>query len=322
MMTINVGPDGDYTTIGEAVEAARYDEEVTVRISAGTYREKLFIEKGNITLIGAGRRRTVIEYGDGANETMPDGSRRGTFRSQTVYLGGGRITLKDMTVRNTAGDGDTAGQALAVYADAAEVIMENTELSSHQDTLFLAPLPVKERHPGGFMGPGMLNSRRPTKQYYKNCIIRGDVDFIFGGADTLFDGCEIIICDRGRDVNGYVAAPCECPGGMGFVFRRCVIRGEMSNMDGTVFLGRPWRDSGKATFIECRYDGCINNKRFSGWKGVDEPEDEAYMAEYSPMDMSGTPLDISGRNPWVRLLGEDELPDLDCFRRSMNSEED
>ena len=303
-MIINVGPEGDYTTIREAVEAARYDEKVTIRIAAGTYREKL-------TIIGAGRRRTVIEYDDGAADVMDDGSRRGTFRSQTLYLGGKYVCVKDMTIRNTAGSPDTAGQALAVYADAARVIMENVELSSHQDTLFVAPLPDKERQPGGFMGPGMLNLRRPTRQYYKNCIIRGDVDFIFGGADALFDGCEIIVCDRGADINGYVAAPCEGPGEVGMVFRRCVIRGEMSDMDGTVFLGRPWRPSGRAVYVECRYDESIHPKRFSGWSGVEASETEAYMAEYKPVDMRGEALDTSDRNPWVKLMDDDEMAVLE-----------
>lgn len=301
-LKITVGPEGDYHTITEAVEAVWYDEEAVIEIAAGTYHEKLFIEKRNITLSGAGRRRTIIEYGDGANDIMPDGTRRGTFRSQTMFLGGEKCHVSNMTIRNTAGPGDIAGQAIAVYADASEVYMENVELSSHQDTLFMAPLPKEERQPGGFFGPRMLSERKPTKQQYKNCIIRGDVDFIFGGADALFEDCEIIVCDRGEEINGYVVAPGDMCGEEGFVFKHCVIRGEVSDMKATVFLGRPWRPAAKASFIECRYGESIHPKRFSGWKGVDEPEPEAYFAEYNPMDLAGNPIDISNHNPWTKAL--------------------
>ena len=337
-MKITVGPEGDYHTITEAVEAVPFNEAAVIEIAAGIYHEKLFIDKQNITLAGSGRRRTIIEYDDGANDIMPDGTRRGTFRSQTVFLGGVKCRVTNMTIRNTAGEGDVAGQALAVYADADEVYMENVELSSHQDTLFMAPLPDEERHPNGFFGPRMLAPRKLTKQHYKNCIIRGDVDFIFGGADALFEDCEIIVCDRGKDVNGFVTAPGDMtnaaagskvdedvnadaglkadedanadagsdtdrdalenynkkvtdpdfPGG--FVFRHCVIRGENMDMKGTVYLGRPWRPTGKVTFIECRYDDCIHPNRFAGWNDVDIIEPDARFTEFNSMDMSGNPI--------------------------------
>ena len=289
-MKITVGPEGDYHTIAEAVEAVPYNEEAVIEIAAGTYHEKLFIEKRNITLAGSGRRRTIIEYDDGANDTMPDGTRRGTFRSQTVFLGGEKCRVTNMTIRNTAGEGDVAGQALAVYADADEVYMENVELSSHQDTLFMAPLPDEERQPNGFFGPRMLTPRKLTKQQYKNCIIRGDVDFIFGGADALFEDCEIIVCDRGQDINGFVTAPGDMGDDQGFVFRHCVIRGENMDMKGTVYLGRPWRPTGKVSFVECRYGESIHPNRFAGWKDVDVIEPEARFTEISPMDLNGNPI--------------------------------
>lgn len=292
MKTITVGPEGDYTTITEAVEAAEYEAETEIRIAAGVYHEKLFIEKKDISLIGSGRGRTVIEWGDGALDELPDGTRRGTFRTQTVFLGGEKCTVRDLTIRNTAGDGDIRGQALAVYSDASEVHMDHVEMSSHQDTLFMAPLPKEERQSRGFFGPRMLSDRKPTRQFFNNCIIRGDVDFIFGGADAVFEGCEIIVYDRGKDINGYVTAPCECPGGTGFVFRNCVIRGENMDMKGTVFLGRPWRPTARASFESCRYDDSIHPKRFSGWKSTDEPEPEAVFEERGPLDLGGNPLNL------------------------------
>ena len=136
------------------------------------------------------------------------------------------------------------------------------------------------------------------------------MDFIFGGADALFEDCEIIVCDRGQDINGFVTAPGDmrdtgeeenAPGNYsagvtdpdfpgGFVFRHCVIRGENMDMKGTVYLGRPWRPTGKVTFIECRYGDSIHLNRFAGWKNVDIIEPEARFTEISPMDLSGNPI--------------------------------
>ncbi len=301
-MRIRVGKSGDYITIGEALQAGDYDDEIIIEIEAGIYREKIHIDKKNVTLLGAGKDRTVIEYGDGAYDTMPDGSKRGTFRSQTLFLGGEKCVLKDLTVRNTAGPGTEAGQALAVYADAGKVYMENVVLEAHQDTLFMAPLPLTERIAGGFLGPGMLKKRKPTQQYYRNCCIKGDVDFIFGGADAVFEDCEIVVRDRNADINGYVTAPSENPGKLGMLFDGCSIHGENDRMAGSVFLGRPWRPTGKAVFLDCRYDDCIHEKRFSEWNEISPPESEACFGEYNPMDMEGRVLDTGARNPWVRLL--------------------
>ena len=68
-------------------------------------------------------------------------SKTGTFRSETLFLGGGRAVVRSLTVQNNAGDGAKAGQALAVYADASRVLMEDVNLYGNQDTLFTAPLP-------------------------------------------------------------------------------------------------------------------------------------------------------------------------------------
>ena len=197
MLTIKVEKSGgDYSVIQEAIDAVPYDESAVIEIGAGVYREKIFCEKKDITLVGAGMAETVIDHDDYANEVMPDGSKRGTFRTYTAFFGGKKVTVRDMTIRNSAGDGRVVGQAVAVYADADICRFENVKMTGCQDTLFCAPLPVAARQQNGFMGPRMMTERRLTKQYYKNCEIVGDVDFIFGGADAVFDNCVITCNDR------------------------------------------------------------------------------------------------------------------------------
>lgn len=309
-MNIRVGINKDYPTISEAVEAVNYNEPATIFIDEGIYREKLFINKGNITLKGAGRGKTTIVFDDGAYDVLEDGSKRGTFRSYTVFAGGEYVSLQDLTVINEAGDGNAAGQALAVYADAKYVYMENVELLSHQDTLFIAPLPTSERLPGGFVGPGNLKSRTNTEQHYKNCLIKGDVDFIFGGGDAIFEKCQILVNNRNEKINGYIAAPCENIGSLGLFFKECDIYGEPGISEESVFLGRPWRPTGRAGFVDCRYDRCINTLGFSEWSSITDCDSIARFAEYKPVYMDGAFVDMNKRNSFVRNLSDKEAKAL------------
>ena len=108
-------------------------------------------------------------------------------------------------MENTAGDGADRGQALAVYADASRVCMVDVSLHGNQDTLFTAPLPLAVRQKNGFRGPRENTPRQDTKQYYRDCEISGNIDFIFGGANAVFDHCRIVpVAHRG--VTSYIAA--------------------------------------------------------------------------------------------------------------------
>ncbi len=339
MLTLTVGPEGEYHTIGEALQAVPYGEEALIRISEGVYREKLFFEKRRITLCGAGAGRTVITWNDGAKDLLPDGTKRGTFRSYTLFAGGEAVCLRDLTVENSAGPGNVAGQGLAVYADADRVFMERVSLSGYQDTLFCAPLPQSVRQPGGFFGPRHLCERKLTKQYYRDCEITGDIDFIFGGADAVFEGCRITVRNRDAElckpdvfheeqpdskprINGYIAAPCESRGELGLAFVNCHIRGEEGIREGSVFLGRPWRPEGKAVYIDCTFDESIHPRRFSEWGRIEAESSEAFFGEYGSLSEKGEKLSLSGRNPWVRVLTDDEAAKTGSLIRRIREEGD
>ncbi len=330
---------GDYSTITEAINAVPYEEEAVIHIGEGTFREKIFCEKKNITFIGEGFDKTVIEYDDGAFDMMEDGSKRGTFRSYTAFFGGKRCTVKDMAISNTAGPGEKRGQAIAVYADAEICSFENVKMLGCQDTLFCAPLPFTERQKNGFFGPRVYTPRIKTKQYYKNCQIYGDVDFIFGGADAVFDDCYIQCNNRYKDeqtgtstgeekilsnsskagdarpikdgatadrhINGYITAASGLKDDLGFVFRNCTITGEEGCEEASVFLGRPWREQARTVFLNCKMGKCIASERFSGWGAVNKDEPETFYGEYGSINLEGSSFaDLSNRNPWVKEIDE------------------
>lgn len=263
--SITVSPDGsgDFQRLSDAV-AAQQNKTAPVRfvLAAGVYAERPFIELADYEIVGAGQGRTVITAGVGGLDPWPGEAKTGTFRSQTLFLGGGLAVARDLTVENTAGDGHTAGQALAVYADAARVCMADVTLLGNQDTLFTAPLPPTVREPNGFRGPREGSPRLPTRQYYRNCTIAGNIDFIFGGAQAVFDSCNIVPLPCHAGVC-YIAAPCTPPGRPGYLFAHCCIAGDCPQ--GSVYLGRPWRSDAAAFYLDCALSAEVSPAGWNNW---------------------------------------------------------
>lgn len=172
---------------------------VEIHIAPGIYHEHLDITEPYITLVGAGADQTVITGNLGGYEILEDGLKRGTFRTQTVFVHTHDFTARDLTIENVAGPGHIVGQAIALYADGDRLCFENVHLKGLQDTLFTGPLPAKEVEPGGFRGPLEHAPRINGRQYYHNCTIEGSIDFIFGSATAYFKECTLVSRDEYRD---------------------------------------------------------------------------------------------------------------------------
>lgn len=294
MLTITVAQDGsgDFSTISEAVLAVPYELEAEVRIGPGIYREKLICEKRRITLRGAGAEATRLVWADGGRLPHPDGRPTHTFRSYTAFFSGEWVTVEDMTIENAAGPGSEVGQAVAAYVDSQQAVFRRVRLLGNQDTLFCAPLPETEREKDGFLGPRKLAPRRPSAQYYQSCEIAGDIDFIFGGADALFEQCTLRTVDNHLP-RSYVTAPSGPAEGLGFVFWDCDFVSICPA--GTVYLGRPWRPTGRTAVLDCRLGGHIAPEGFSPWQ--DRPD----FAEAGFAESGSTGPGARPRPDWVKV---------------------
>ncbi len=301
-MIVTQDGTGDFLTIGEAVEMAGtgdYGNVITVR--NGIYREKLYIDKPGISLIGQDCGQTVISWGDGAFDTMPDGSKRGTFRSYTLFVDGEGFRAENLTIENTAGSGKTAGQAIALYADSDRSVFRNCRILGNQDTLFTGPLPPAAVITNGFVGPKEFSPRTSTRQYYEKCVIRGDVDFIFGSATAFFEKCIIESNNLNQEVNGYITAASTKEGEWGYVFRNCTLVGDCK--PGTVYLGRPWRNYAHVAFVRCRLGDHI---KAQGWHDWDKNEAHATV-RYEECGNFGDKADTSMRPAWIKKVSEDDI---------------
>ena len=212
-----------------------------------------------------------------AREEMPDGTKRGTFRSYSVLVDGDNICFKNCVFENTAGVGEKVGQAIALYLDGDGITLENCRISSHQDTLFLAPLPEKEMIPGGFTGPKQFTKRTRRVFHFKNCIIEGGVDFIFGGATAYFEDCEFVSVEA-----GYVFAP-STPSdvAIGFVAKNCKFTAAAGVEKGSCFIARPWRNHAYVKLEKCYLGEHINPDGFDDWGKAEAHDTVRFYEEES-----------------------------------------
>jgi len=306
----------NYTTIEEAIKSVPADnaDTVTIHVRNGIYREKLTIDRPFIVLEGEDPEGTIITFDDYANMIMEDGCRRGTFRTQTVFIDTHDFTARNLAFRNSAGSGNTVGQALALYVDGDRIFFDNCRFLGSQDTLFTGPLPPAPHLAGGFTGPKESAPRVNGRHYYRGCYISGDIDFIFGSATAYFERCEIFSRKNGdpvkttegekNPIHGYITAASTAEDQeYGYVFDHCILTSDCPGK--SVYLGRPWRKFAKTVFLNCELGKHIRDE---GWDDWNKPEahETVFYAEYNSTGAGAAGLYDDRRASFAKRLTEQE----------------
>ena len=315
-LDIHVAQDGtgDYSSLSEALQVIPVDttEPVTIYLHEGIYKEKLVIDRPYITIIGDSAEISIITYDHYARMIMPDQSKRGTFRTQTLLVHTHDFTAKNITIENSSGFGKNVGQAIALYVDGDRNSFYHCNILGSQDTLFTGPLPPFAYQLGGFTGPLEYAPRMNGRQYYYQCFIKGDVDFIFGSATAFFEECEIFSCKNDDEpqatvpdeqkIYGYITAA-STPEGQeyGYVFDHCRLTGDCP--PNSVYLGRPWRSFARTVFIECTLGEHIRREGWHDW-GKQEAHATIYYGEYRSRGPGANP---AGRVGFSGQLSEKEI---------------
>ena len=105
MITVSKDNTGDYTSIQEAVDAISSSTvSETIFIKNGTYNERVEITHNNITLIGESMDNVIITKDYYALMTMPDNTKRGTFRSYTFFVHANNFHAYNITFVNSSGN--------------------------------------------------------------------------------------------------------------------------------------------------------------------------------------------------------------------------
>ena len=304
MYIVAADGSGDYASIQAAVDAVPEGKRATIVVRAGEYRERVIVNRDRVRIVGEDRDRTVITHSACARDRDAEGKEKGTFLSFSMLITGHGVEIENLTVRNDAGDGRDAGQAVAVYAAGDRGVMRSCRLIAHQDTLFCGPVMPKvireilPRTAGTAECVESVGDCPATRSrwYFENCFIQGDVDFIFGPYRCWFECCQLHMNARG---GFYTAANTPGDQPFGFVFHDCRLTGECG--PGQAYLGRPWRKYARTIFLKCEMDECVAPAGFSDWDA-----ERTVTARYGEYASRGARADLTPRHPGEKRLTEAE----------------
>ena len=247
---------GDYTTVQQAVDAATGSAPYYIFIKAGTYEGHVQIDKANVHLTGQSKQNTIITWNKLASEGSVD-------NTSTVNVTANDVSFDNLTIRNTR---IAEGQALALYTKADRIIVTSCNIEGYQDTY--------------------RTGKQGQRHLVRNTKIAGRTDFIYNDGEAYFDSDTLHIVESG----GYIVAPAHINPKYGYVFRDCIITSAHSGM--TTYLGRPWGDTPKVSFINTRLTNGVSIYP-QGW--VDMGGLPIQMAEYNTLDANGNAIDLSQR---------------------------
>ena len=241
--TLVVAKDGSgsYKTVQAAINAAQSGD--TIQIKDGTYSEQIKVTKANIKMVGQSRANTIITAGKNQEATGSPAT------AATANISAAGFRAENITFVNTFDRNSTSSsqdQAQAIYANGDQQVYKNCAFKGHQDT--------------------MLN--QSGRQYFYNCYISGDVDFIYGGAIVVLDSCEIYSISRNSSTNnGYICAPSTPSGKLGYLFYKCNLTSNCPSK--TVKLGRAWQNAPQVLYRECTMGAHISDSAWGTISGLD-----------------------------------------------------
>ena len=254
-----------YTTVQAAFDAVPKNSAdfYLIKIDAGTYREKVSIaSKENVVVLGdaAHPENHVIQFDAASAKINPaTGKGYGTDGSATFTIGNYcdnlefvGITFDNCATRESlAATGQQAGQALAM------LIHDYTGRQTFRKCRFL----------------GYQDTLEPKTGicYFEDCYIEGEVDFIFAGAPSLFNRCELH-CHSSR--SKITAGSADAWRKVAFLFYRCRVTAPKGV---SAALGRSWRSTANVWFVDCDYGDAINA---GGWTKWNDKTGETTLREY------------------------------------------
>ena len=291
VLTVDDDGPADFRTVQGALDHVMRNvpraAPVTIRVADGRYGGLLYLRgKDNVTLRGASRDGTVIaaENSDGPNPGAggsQDALTPGTNGGRSVFLieDADLVALDNLSVVNTTWlSRTTGGQAEALnFASDGRFVATNARFASEQDTILV----------------------RGYTWFYRS-LIEGNVDFIWGYSPaSLFEDSEIRTVGNSAapTKGGYIVqarTPAQADPGFVFLNSRITHGPGPAGNDapaGASFLARPGSRWDNVSYINCRIDGHISPK---GWSG--QPRGGTGWFEYNSMDMTGQPLDLAGRS--------------------------
>ncbi|KAL5232356.1 hypothetical protein ABZP36_031132 [Zizania latifolia] len=272
-----VAKDGSskFKTINDALAAMpkKYTGRYVIYVKEGVYEEYVTITKAmvNVTMYGDGAKKTIVT----GNRNFIDGLT--TYKTATFNAKGDGFIGIALGFRNTAGAAKHQAVALLVQSDRS--IFLNCRMEGYQDTLYA----------------------HSKAQFYRNCIISGTVDFIFGDAAAVFQNC-VLTLHRPLDNQQNIAMAqgrADRRETSGFVLQHCRFTAELALKDASrhavrSYLARPWREYSRTLIMDSDIPAFVDKAGYLPWSG-DFGLKTLWYAEYGNKGPGAT---TDGRVSW------------------------
>ncbi|KAL8150098.1 hypothetical protein V2J09_019906 [Rumex salicifolius] len=275
-VTVSKDGTGNFSTINQALLALPKSRQgrFYIYIKEGIYNEYVTVTK---------KMTNISMYGDGPQKTVITGSKNyadkvSTFRSATFAAIGEGFIAMNMGFKNTAGP--EKHQAVALRAQADKSIFLNCRMEADEGTLYA----------------------QTHRQFYRDCVVIGRTDFIFGDAAAIFQNCTVLVrkpMESQKNVITAQARTCRYEN-TGFVLQGCRVVPDKDGRANSTYLGRPWKDFSRTIVMESTLENLIIPQ---GWlqavdnnsTGGSRTRSTLYYAEF---DNRGAGSNLTGRVKW------------------------
>jgi pectin methylesterase-like acyl-CoA thioesterase len=192
-------------------------------------------------------------------------------------VSGDGFLARDIFIENRAGPNKYQAVALRVNADLAALY--RCSINGYQDSLYV----------------------HSFRQFYRECDVYGTIDFIFGNAAVVFQGCNIVARMPMRGQYTVITAQSRdtVDEDTGISIQNCSIVAAddlYSNSWVKSYLGRPWRVFSRTVYLESYIGDFIDSTGWTQWSDDDQRGlDTLYYGEY---DNYGPGSSTDGRVTW------------------------
>ncbi|MBA0617336.1 hypothetical protein Godav_026794 [Gossypium davidsonii] len=254
-----------FKTIGAALATALKKSNIrhVIYIKAGIYNEYITVDKQytNIMMYGDGPRKTIVTGRKG----VKNGGGITTWQTATFSAIGNGFIAKSMGFQNTAGPEKHQAVALRIQSDKSAFF--NCRIDAYQDTLY----------------------NQENCQLFRNCVISGTIDFIFGDSPTVIQNSLIIVRRPMDNQFNTVTAQGKdfIDENTGTVIQNCKIVPEQKLFNDrfkiATYLGRPWKKFSTTIIMESTLGDFIKPEGWILFEGPDKVnyEETLYYAEYN-----------------------------------------
>ena len=332
------GKSNNFNTIQQAVNKAASlkpngeGSRVTIHIAPGKYREQVVVNTPYITFINDEPSKGTVTitwyYGIGykyyscnpngyydANYAKKKSSRYIAAKwgatvqlwQNAKYFKASNIIFENSFNRYMTSEEVKDGVTLANDPKASPITFQRTSSSdvksraaTERAAAMTIEAPYSEFYACKFYSSQDTLYTGASPSFFRRCVIEGQTDYIFGGANVVFDLCELRWKGySGATYAGYITAARQSSSGSytGYLFNKCRVYGSSSNLPVTAgYFGRPWGATAKVMFINTTLQD-KNMIHPAGWfsmSGVN-PENVAGFKEYGTKLKDGSSVSLSQR---------------------------